>query len=569
LRAPAQERISELAEKAAQEGWASLAPRLSDAALLAYENKHADAARAWLNLTRWSRLLGEREQDFIEYWMRGLEEARLAHANMPARYALRPKITLGSWMSASLQAELAGNPAFLNEFFSSLSPHDFLPGVLSLLEKLRRERPEDFKSHPSLAIALALVHDTPPPPDWPHAQVSATLLPRKLHDPCQLFAYFVDLDRTKASAHRLSSLGADELRFLVDVAAGFDDLLWSRKVITQPLAQFARVYGLVRYRMDRARNDTPLWMGSPYSLPKILSEGGICVDQAYFACQVGKARGIPTLLFRGAGLDGRHAWFGFLGEKRNWFLDAGRYAEQRFITGTAIDPQTWGPLTDHGLRFLAERFQDQAAARVSDLHLQFAREYLGRGSFEKALAASRLALRVEPRNLAAYEVTEQALRSQGDTEKALEVLWREAIIAFQRNADLEQRFSVRLVDSLRKRGQTSQADFEEKRIITKYRDDRADVSIRQSAAILSRSFVQDPLPVQIATFNRVLEKHGKGAGMTFFDMIVVVFAEHLLRLDQRPEALRTLQRAKKTLKVEPGSQLDKEFEKAERRIRSS
>ena len=41
------------------------------------------------------------------------------------------------------------------------------------------------------------------------------------------------------------------------------------------------------------------------TLPLILQEGGLCVDQAYFAAMVGKAKGVPTLLFRGAGLDGR------------------------------------------------------------------------------------------------------------------------------------------------------------------------------------------------------------------------------------------------------------------------
>ena len=44
---------------------------------------------------------------------------------------------------------------------------------------------------------------------------------------------------------------------------------------------------------------------------------------------VGKAKGVPTLLFRGVGLDGRHAWFGFLDSDGHWELDCGRYADQK------------------------------------------------------------------------------------------------------------------------------------------------------------------------------------------------------------------------------------------------
>ena len=54
------------------------------------------------------------------------------------------------------------------------------------------------------------------------------------------------------------------------------------------------------------------------------------------AIHVGNAFG---QLFTGQGQDARHAWFGFLDGEHKWRLDAGRYAEQRFVTGNALDPQ--------------------------------------------------------------------------------------------------------------------------------------------------------------------------------------------------------------------------------------
>jgi hypothetical protein len=567
MRVPGEERIAAACEQAWKTGWTSLAPSFSDAAILAYEQGYLESARAWLNLARWARLLGEPEAEFVPAWQASLRSERLYHANMPAKYPLRPHASLSSYMGRDSQRVLASESAFLDEFFSQVTPYDYLPSVLGILDVLRTCSPENFADYPSLALAIALVYDVPPPPDWPHGQVPATLLPRKLPAPLETFAFLAEQDRTRKSFLRLRKLGAEELKFAVDMAANFDDLRWSTKVVDVPLDRFDKVYGLIRYRIDRVRNNNPSWNSGNYSLPRILAEGGICVDQAYFACQVGKARGVPTLLFRGAGLDGRHAWFGYLDGHGAWQLDAGRYAEQRFVTGVAINPQTWAPLTDHALRFLAERFQSQNSARRSQVHESFAREYLGRRMPEKAKDAARAAIRAEPRNLAAYRSMDLILRTLAAPVRDRETIWREAIIAFQRYPDLEQQFTSALVESLRKRGEKSMADFEEKKLIRKYQGERVDLSIQQSAQLLSRSFSQDALPVQINVYNHVLEQYGKGAGMAFFDGIVVVFAEHLLQLGQPVEALKALDRAKRTLRVEAGSQLESEFERIAKKIR--
>jgi hypothetical protein len=56
----------------------------------------------------------------------------------------------------------------------------------------------------------------------------------------------------------------------------------------------------------------------------------------------------------------------------------------------------------------------------------------------------------------------------------------------------------------------------------------------------------------------VLDTQGRGAGISFFDEVVVTFAEHMLQLQQPAEAVRAVERALRTLKVEPNSQLDQE-----------
>jgi hypothetical protein len=374
------------------------------------------------------------------------------------------------------------------------------------------------------------------------------------------FDWWVREDEAGHTYHRLTHLGADELKFVVDAAAPFEELAWSQKNVPHALADFAETYAMVSYRMDRVETRAMNWPGSTYPLWDILRDGGICVDQAYFATEAGKARGIPTLLFAGAGSEGRHAWFGFLGEDRKWQLDAGRYAEQRFITGLAYNPQTWQALSDHEVQFLAERFRALPSYRQSRVHAAFAEGLLRAGWKDEAAASARKAVNYERRNLAAWETLLVVQQAQGAKPAALEATFREATIAFQRYPDLELGFARRLIASLRARGETSQADFEEHQLVRKYQAERGDLSIQQSAAMLQRSFNSEPVAGQIRTYNTVLDNFGRGEGIDFFDKIVVVFAEHLMQANESAEAIKAVDRARQILNVEPGKQLEQEFD---------
>jgi hypothetical protein len=566
LQPPTVQRLGDLGAAAADSGWAPLAPGLRDAAFRAYRADRTVAAEAWLNVYRWAALLGEPEVRFIPRWMRAVKEAGVAHGNMPRSFTPRDQ-PVGDWLPRDVQAKLMANAAFSEEFFATLSPVDFVPQVLQVLGTLDRTDPKNFDDYASLALAIAVVYDVPPPPDWPHGQVSPEALPRRLPRPEKTFEFFVKEDQAGRTYQRLKRLGADELKFVVDVTASFDDLEWAQKVVDYPLSHFALTYSMVRYRLDRARNDVPMWPEAAYTLPEILRQGGICVDQAYFACQVGKARGVPTLLFSGEGRDGRHAWFGYLDGAQKWQLDAGRYAEQRFVTGFARDPQTWRELSDHELQFLSERFRSLPGYRQSRVHAAFAAEYLAQGDAAAAVQAARKATGYERRNLQAWETLCAALEQQGADPKVREAALREAILALQHYPDLEVRFTRRLVASLRARGETSAADFAERELGRKFQGERVDLSIQQAAQVLLRSFATQPVPEQVKAYHTVMDSFGRGAGMAFFDKIVVVFAEHLMQLGQNAEAVRAVELARQMLKVEPDSQLDAELKGLAERVR--
>ncbi|MBI5767080.1 MAG: hypothetical protein HZA93_04745 [Verrucomicrobia bacterium] len=557
--APTPARLAALRTAAQRDGWGPHVAPLRAAALRAYQLDKLAAMEAWLNVYRWTVWWARPENEFTGPWIQAVNAAKVGHANMPRTYPARAA-PLGQALAPELQAWLLGNTAFSAEFFAVLEPVDYLPNVFQILNELHHRDAARFKKYASLALALAVVYDVPPPPDWPHAQVTAAALPRKFPPAHEAFAWWTHQDEIGRTYHRLARLGAAELKYVVDAAAPFPELEWGARISDYPLSQLARAYTMVRYRNDRLANNNPVWTGKTYRLPDILGAGGICVDQSYFATEIGKARGVPTLFFHGAGKDGRHAWFGFLDSNGKWQLDAGRYAEQRFVTGFARDPQTWGELTDHELQFLSERFRQLPSFQQSRVHAAFAADFLAAGDFDAAARAARKAVNYERRNQDGWEVLVTAAQKSGRDAKTVENVLREAALAFHtRYPDLEAAYVNRVAASLRARGQTSEAEAEVRNIANKHKGGRSDLSVAQARDILQRAVATQPLPEQIRSFNTVLDNYGRGAGIGFFDQIVVGFVEHLVNLQQRAEAKRALERARQTLKVEPNSQLEGEF----------
>src|SRR5579885_1534144 len=187
LRAPpTPDRLAAIERTAAADGWRELAAPLRAAAYRAYE-ADSQSAEAWFLLSRWAEVFGTTDGDFFRGWIEAIKAAHVGHANMPQKYAVHNQ-PLSSYTSPVLQAWLLANPDFSAEFFSLLSPCDLLPNSLGILSERQARNPEKFSRYANLALATALVYDVPPPPNWPHSQVSSTVLPRRLPPPADAFA---------------------------------------------------------------------------------------------------------------------------------------------------------------------------------------------------------------------------------------------------------------------------------------------------------------------------------------------------------------------------------------------
>ena len=75
-------------------------------------------------------------------------------------------------------------------------------------------------------------------------------------------------------------------------------------------SHFADAFFAIRYDTNRIGNAAAVynWPYPSYKLADIEKNGGICIDQAYYAENPRQGRGIPTIRFMGFGLDGAHAW---------------------------------------------------------------------------------------------------------------------------------------------------------------------------------------------------------------------------------------------------------------------
>jgi hypothetical protein len=560
---PTPERLATLEGLAERTGWYSVAVPARSAAMRAYGQDRFIAADAWFNVYQWLADFSEPENMFYSNWIQSLQAE-----NLPVPAGYRPSDRpIGINLSNDLKHWLLSNQAFSQEFFSTITSVDNLPRVYAILEGLRRRDAAKFARYASLALALAVVYDVEPPSYWPHHQVTEQALPRKLPNPALTYEWLTHEDMLGRTYFRLARLRAEELKFVVDTAAPVSELEWSQLNVPYPLDHFEGAYSMVKYRSDRLGEDSLMtWSGQPYTLQAILQEGGICVDQAYFATEAGKARGVPTLLFSGSGQNSRHAWFGFLDAEGKWRLDAGRYADHRLVTGTAIDPQSWLVISDHDLQFLAERFRALPSFQQSSVHLEFARVFLQEGDAASSARAARKAVNYERRNLGAWEVLIAADTKLGYDPAKLESVLREAALALSHYPDLLVWYKNRICSSLRARGETSLANAEERSIAESRKGDRADLATQQAASILARSIDTQPIPTQIATYNSIMAQFGHGAGTMFFDEVVVGFAEHLALVHMRPQAREAVERAREALEVQPGTQLALDVDKLMARL---
>lgn len=605
-------------EKIRDEGWSASADKIENGLVAVWKpanfaqvgSTQTAPFRHWQLLAQWCRLLGAPESEVLNAYLgrRVLLDPDKERSllvippgmGLPADRTGRPLPTASESLRGAnvppdiLQAffpddytpqanevarrahqdfllKLAADPAFLAEFFRNLSPDDFAPVALTRLEQLYTAYPGKWPQYRSLMLAFALVYDQRPPAFWPHHQVDPALVLAMDESLADRFAYYVRANDAGRLEHDLRRLSVPELKHVVDAPIPRGELEWAAKNVRARRNQFDRAFTAVDYDERRAQRgifDWPKDKGR-YTMANIELWGGICVDQAYFASIAGKAKGIPTLFFSGQGSDGGHAWFGFLrGSDGKWELDAGRYVNQNYAIGRALDPQTWLPISDHELLFLSGKAMRSPNHDAAMGDLAMAELFARTGDMTRRLEATQSALHNAPALPAAWDARERALEGANDSQ-GLRELYAAGIAKFQGTEDLKVRYQARLADFERSLGDVKLAGELEQQMVTQNRRERSDLSAAAGAEALARMTEAGDYRGALREFNSLSRKLARQGGGNFFYEIVRPLVEDLRAAGREEDAQEVIRTARKRMSFEPDGILSREFDQLESTSASS
>ena len=545
-------------------GWSSLRVSLFVDAKEAYE-RHIPVAERLLYTFLWVDLLHENESDYVTEWVEKMGKANRLHTNMPTNIPFLDGV-VGDRLSDNFFKYFFSKGDLLRATYNQREPSDLLTESFSILDRLYLKNKYLFTQYPELAFAIAFVHDVPPPPIWPHPQVGENVLPRQLRSPDETFTFFTNPRSAKWFHSSIKRIPLSEAIFLVDLIVSDSEIDWVRKNITIHPTEYDQVYELIKYDQNRSQSGQYHWIYNDYSLPAIKRVGGICVDQAYFASQVGKVQGLPTIEFLGSGMDGRHAWFGYLNSRGKWEMDAGRYADQRFVTGHAFNPQTWNFISDHEVEFIGAGYHKSATYFSSQIHYFWARLYSSLSEKELAEKAARNAVAIDRRNAGAWSILIELKKSLEKPRSQIDASYRSALSALRTYSDLEARFISEYADYLDETGRGNSAKLERSRITFKNKNTRSDLAIDNAVAVLEESMREDSRAAQMYVFRKILHQVGAQGGIQVIDDLVVPFLNYLMKKGRPGEAKSALLEAEKVLQPTVGSQMAKEIQKAKSKL---
>ena len=272
----------------------------------------------------------------------------------------------------------------LEELTLSMDESDDPRGAMAVLRLLWRDQGDAMERFPSLSAAYALVWDTKPGEK-----------DKILSD----YAHFTR--NSKGMIFDLRSLPVELAKFVVCSRTTAEEKQWALKRY-RGTHDLKPLFFEIEYDRDYYHRGEPKKLkGKAYTLPSILEHGGVCVDQAYYAIECGRAMGIPATKARARGRSGiGHAWVGFLelqGNVARWNFRAGRYESNRYYTGHARDPQTGEKITDHDVELAAVAYNLSSRQRRKGARLvRLAKMLRKEGNATRAATVVQAALRSNP-----------------------------------------------------------------------------------------------------------------------------------------------------------------------------
>lgn len=460
--------------------------------------------------------------------------------------------------------EVGSKPAIAHEWIHSLTPYDKIPASLEILLRIHQAHPADLEEFPTLGVAYAVVFDQPFPKFWPHRQVDPDDIPRGSTDPVERFADLVRTQRDDPLDLDPRKLAVHELRFVVDTGVSFDELAWARKHVRLSRSKFGEAFSMVRYDMPRLLTGMFNWQSGNYTLEAIQKSGGICVDQAYFAATAGKAHGLPTLFFHGQGQGGGHAWFGYMERPGKWNTDCGRWQNQNYPVGEAINPQTWQPINDSELDWLVADLPKNPAYLPAQAALGWARMHRSEKTAE-VLKWVREARGILP-DWPDPWTDEAALLKDAPAAEQKE-FFNQWIAHFNKQSDLKVAGQQQLLEILKKENDPAATELQ-KDIVRENRKKRFDIGIGAGAGAVFEKIDAGDWEAAEGEYKSLIRKFDDQGGGNLFYQVVQPYVVSCIEDAQWKRAESALDYAEKKMKIEGQSILGRELAGLRLRIKN-
>ncbi len=450
---------------------------------------------------------------------------------------------------------LGQDEAVSHLFVGKLDPLDIKKEALKNLLRLAEANAGDLHEYAALGVAYSLVFDQPFPKDWPHRQVNPAAVPIGGLDIVARFHFYVQSNRDKKLDLDLTRLSFENLKFLVDSEVKLSELEYAQTNRIS-YSHFADAYFTIQYDRERISNSASTydWSYPSYTLADIEKHGGICIDQAYYAETIGKGRGIPTIRFTGYGMDGAHAWFGYLGSSGKWELDCGRYENQDFPKGFAVDPQTWQPIDDSVLENLFKNGAKNPNYQPAMTALAWARLHENDASYAHILDDARSIL---PEWSGTWRLQAALVEKSGDLDKK-KAFYQSWISQFGNYPEMKVEGQKRLYLAL-KAANDPDADGVLKDIVLQNRSEGFDLGIGAGADAMNEKLKAQDWDGARLAYERTIRDFGQEGGLTLFRKIVYPYITVCLQNDKLDLADRAIAFTGDRMAIDSQSQVGQDF----------
>jgi hypothetical protein len=208
--------------------------------------------------------------------------------------------------SADFTAWLAAHPDVRRDFWIALSPQfDDAANAVKVLDELRLHNSKAVERFTHLAIALAMVYDSPDALktsrfNYLWAVSDDQFSPQRRH--LEVFDYFTSPKVLAKLVFPPDQLPWPILIHLVDCDVADDEIDWAWKNCNESRKELGALYQTVPYDYEKLGRRTPRLGSNAYTLANLQSLGGVCVDQAHFTSRVAKCFGVPSMKVAGEGV---------------------------------------------------------------------------------------------------------------------------------------------------------------------------------------------------------------------------------------------------------------------------